>query len=68
VAKKLIENDESARDLLDVHDFIRITLKPPSKARLSSVKAKSSIAPPPAEVAESDDETASDEEEENEEE
>jgi len=64
VAKKLIENDESARDLLDVHDFIRLTLKPPSKARLSSVKSKSSIAPPAAEVAESDGETASEEDEE----
>jgi hypothetical protein len=53
VAKKLIENDETARDLLDVHDFIRITLKPPSKARLSSAKAKHSVAP--AAVEDSDD-------------
>lgn len=52
VAKKLIENDETARDLLDVHDFIRITLKPPSKARLSTAKAKHSVAP--AAVEESD--------------
>lgn len=47
VVKKLVENDESPRDLLDVHDFVRMTLKPPSKARVGSAKARLS-APPPA--------------------
>jgi hypothetical protein len=69
VAKKLFENDESARDLLDVHDFIRLTLKAPSKARLSSAKAKSSIAPAAVDVPdESETASAEDEDEENDEE
>ena len=39
IAKKLTEQGEVPRDLLDVHDFIRITLKPVAKARVVSAKA-----------------------------
>jgi hypothetical protein len=39
VANKLAEQGEVPRDLLDVFDFISITLKPASKARVARVKA-----------------------------
>jgi hypothetical protein len=62
VAKKLNENGEAPRDLLDVHDFIRITMKPPTKVRMSSVRASArSVAP--AAAADEEDEQQDDESE-----
>jgi hypothetical protein len=38
IAQKLAEQGEVTRDLLDVHDFIRITLKPVAKVRFVAAK------------------------------
>lgn len=53
VAKKLAEQGETPRDLLDVHDFIRITLKPGAKSPPKAPKQRAGSGMPPAgEVAE----------------
>jgi hypothetical protein len=51
VANKLAEQGEVPRDLLDVHDFIRITQKPATKARTVSKKISAArvLAQPSAE-------------------
>jgi hypothetical protein len=49
VAKKLDEQGEQPRDLLDIHDFMRITLKPAVKARVSPAKPSARKAAPPSE-------------------
>jgi hypothetical protein len=56
VVKKLTEQGEVPRDLLDVHDFIRFTLKPASKVRLASSKPRNTSSAP----AESDDDQQDD--------
>lgn len=62
VAKKLGEQGESPRDLMDVRDFIVLTLKPPAKTPTASrQRAKASPEPEPASAdAESDAEPDSD--------
>jgi hypothetical protein len=40
VANKLAEHHELSRDMLDVRDFIVLTVRPPSKARAVRAKAK----------------------------
>lgn len=58
VAKKLNEHGEVPRDLLDVHDFIRVTMKPPTKVRMSSVRASArSVAPAAADDDEREEES-----------
>jgi len=54
LAKKLTDQNEVPRDLLDIHDFIRVTLKPAPKARVVSAKA-STRASVPAAAQDSDD-------------
>ncbi len=48
IARKLTDQNELPRDLLDIHDFIRVTLKPAPKARAGSAKVnkKTHIAQP----------------------
>lgn len=41
IARKLTDHNEVPRDLLDVHDFIRVTLRPASKARVTNAKVSS---------------------------
>jgi hypothetical protein len=57
VNSQLVEQDEEPRDLLDVHDFIRIALKPPAKARVAKATAGRASRPPSE-----DDESSSNEE------
>jgi hypothetical protein len=54
---KLAESGEEPQDLLDVHDFIRFTLKtkPPAS------RAKASKAPPAPKAAESSDDDSAEE-------
>jgi hypothetical protein len=50
IAKKLAEQGEVPRDLLDVHDFIRITLKAAPKTRVATAKSSTkSVIPAAAE-------------------
>jgi hypothetical protein len=45
VAKKLADQGEVTRDLLDVFDFMCVTLKPPTKVRAASVRPRSAEEP-----------------------
>jgi hypothetical protein len=51
VANRLAEQGEVPRDLFDVHDFIRTTLRPATKARLVTIDARQRSTPPDASVA-----------------
>jgi hypothetical protein len=56
VAKKLTEQGDVPRDMLDVHDFMRITLKAPAKARAPSARPSARrVAPKVADDEEQDD-------------
>jgi hypothetical protein len=58
IASKLTENGATSEDLLDIHDFIRFTLKPAPVAR----RPKAAKAPKKAEATEADDADESSEE------
>jgi hypothetical protein len=45
VSNKLKEQNQQTRDLLDVYDFVRITLAPVAKVKAPSSKARKSTAP-----------------------
>jgi hypothetical protein len=54
VSSQLVGQGEAPRDLLDVHDFIRIALKPPAPTRVAKATAGRKARPPS-----DDDDTAS---------
>ena len=54
IAKKLAEQGEEPRDLMDVHDFIRVTLKNAPKVRVAAAKPSTRSAPRTAKAADAD--------------
>ena len=58
VSSQLVGQGEAPRDLLDVHDFIRIALKPPASTRVAKATAGRTARPPS-----DDDDTASNDDE-----
>lgn len=65
IAKKLTDHGEAPRDFLDVHDFIRTTLKPVAKPRAATLRGKTrSVAPAAIEPEQAEAETAEGDDEE----
>jgi len=64
VSSQLVGQGEAPRDLLDVHDFIRIALKPPASTRVAKATAGRKARPPDDDddTASNDDTTSNDDE------
>jgi hypothetical protein len=61
IASKLAESGEVPQDLLDVHDFVRFTLKPKPPVRRAKAPAKPKVAKVKAAAKDEDDDDSSDE-------